>query len=99
MRLTRRNDNLMPFEAGGEVQLEHLSKKADCGQFVLTNHTKKRPHNLILGRFYDHQLYDLLELGVDRYIPLQAFGAAASHVQTDNKVAPQLKKPIQSIAS
>jgi hypothetical protein len=86
VRLTRKNAEVLPFEAGGEVKLEQFSSQTDCGQFVLASHTKKRPHNLILGRFYDHRLYDLLELGVDQYKSIKSFGAAASKVQLNNKV-------------
>ena len=86
MRLSRKNNDIMPFESGGEAKLEHFSQKTDCGQFVVANSTKKRPNNLILGRFYNHRIYDLLELGVEEFTPLQKFGSAASHVQTDNKV-------------
>jgi len=86
VRLTRKNAEVLPFEAGGEVKLEQFSAQTDCGQFVLATHTKKRPHNLILGRFYDNRLYDLLELGVEGYKSITSFGAAASKVQLNNKV-------------
>ncbi len=51
LKLSRKNDDMKPFEPGGETHLEHLARKADCGMFVLDSHTKKRPHNLILGRW------------------------------------------------
>ena len=86
MKYTRKNDDLLPFEAGGEAKLEHFASKTDCGQFVLASHTKKRPHNLILGRFFDHRLYDLLEVGVVNYRAIKSFGSAASAVQAENKV-------------
>jgi hypothetical protein len=50
LKLTRKNDSIRPFEAGAEVELEHLARRADAGIFVLDSHSKKRPHNLILGR-------------------------------------------------
>ncbi len=50
LKLSRKNDDMRPFELGGETHLEHLARKADCGMFVLDSHSKKRPHNLILGR-------------------------------------------------
>lgn len=87
MKYSRKNGDTLPFEAGGEVKLEQYASKADCGQFVLGNHTKKRPNNLILGRFYDGRVYDLLELGVESYKSIVTFGAASSTVQISNKVS------------
>ena len=31
VKLSRKNDNIRPFEAGGEVELEHLARRADTG--------------------------------------------------------------------
>ena len=32
VRLSRKNDNIRPFEAGGEVELEHLARRADTSK-------------------------------------------------------------------
>ncbi|KAJ6227147.1 brix domain containing protein [Anaeramoeba flamelloides] len=61
-KLTRKND-IVPFD--DETSLEFLCNKNDCGLFVLGSHTKKRPHNLVVGRVYDNHLYDMVEFGVD----------------------------------
>ena len=82
---TRRNADVRPFEPGGEASLEFFADKADCGAFCLASHSKKRPHNLTLGRFFDRRLLDLLELGVERFRPLKAFGAVGTGVQAGNK--------------
>ncbi|KAK9824979.1 hypothetical protein WJX81_002634 [Elliptochloris bilobata] len=82
---TRRNADVRPFEPGGEASLEFFADKADCGVFCLASHSKKRPHNLTLGRFFDRRLLDLLELGVEKFRPLKAFGAAGTAVQAGNK--------------
>lgn len=37
-------------------------------------------------RFFDHRLYDLLELGVEKYRGIREFAAAAASVQAGNKV-------------
>ena len=42
VKLTRKNDNARPFDSGGEVSLEFFARKADCSQFVLASHNKKR---------------------------------------------------------
>ncbi len=86
MRYTRRNDDARPFEAGGEARLESFARKSDCSLFALANSSKKRPHNLVLGRFYNYQLLDLLELGVEQHKSIAEFKAAASAVQVGNKV-------------
>ena len=42
------------------------------------------------GRFFDGRLYDVLELGVDKYTSIRDFGRAAE-VQIGNKVGRQPK--------
>lgn len=85
VKYTRKNDDVRPFEAGGDTNLEHFSQKTDSSLFALGNHSKKRPHNLVLGRFFDHRLHDVLELGVDRYKGIKEFAKAATAVQIGNK--------------
>jgi ribosome production factor 2 len=79
-----------PFEAGGEAPLEFFCNKSNCSVFVLGSHSKKRPHNLTLGRLYDFHLYDCLELGVEAHQAIRAFRGAGT-AQVGNKVggAPQ----------
>jgi len=66
-RLTRKNENVKPFEAGGEADLEFFAQKTDCALFMLGSHSKKRPHNLVLGRFFDGHLYDMVEVGIETF--------------------------------
>ncbi|CAI9279122.1 unnamed protein product [Lactuca saligna] len=67
VKYSRRNDNIRPFESGGETSLEFYSLKTDCSLFVYGSHSKKRPDNLVIGRTYDHHIYDLVELGVENF--------------------------------
>ncbi|XP_024081550.1 ribosome production factor 2 homolog [Cimex lectularius] len=53
--------------------LETLSKKSDSSLFFFGSHSKKRPNNLVIGRMYDHQVLDIVELGVDEYKGLKDF--------------------------
>ena len=62
LKLTRKNDDVLPFEAEGAARLEALSRRADAGLFVVGSHSKKRPHTLTLGRVFDGRLMDSLEL-------------------------------------
>ena len=47
------------------------------------SHSKKRPDNLILGRTYDHHIYDLVEVGVENYKSMESY-------VYDKKLAPKL---------
>ena len=58
-----------------------------AGLFVIDSHSKKRPHNLIFGRMFDHRLYDMLELGVENVRSIKSFGKAGVSVQAGNKVS------------
>jgi ribosome production factor 2 len=37
------------------------------------SHSKKRPDNLVIGRAYDHHIYDLVEVGVENFKPMESF--------------------------
>lgn len=86
VKFTRRNENVRPFEPGGDSSLEFYCHKSECGLFALGTHSKKRPHNLILGRVYDGHVYDAIELGVENYQGLKAFANAGTGAQLGNKV-------------
>lgn len=47
------------------------------------SHSKKRPDNLILGRMYDHHIYDLVEVGVENFKSTESF-------VYDKKLAPKM---------
>ncbi|CAL5022832.1 unnamed protein product [Urochloa decumbens] len=83
VKYTKKNDNIRPFESGGESSLEFFSLKTDCSLIVYGSHSKKRPNNLILGRTYDHHIYDLVEVGVENYKPMESY-------VYDKKLAPKL---------
>lgn len=76
-KLHRKNE-LLPFEAGGETHLENLARLNDCSLFSLVNHTKKRPHNLVLGRMFAHRILDMFEFGITNYVPAAALPALKS---------------------
>lgn len=68
--LSRKND-VLPFEDINS--LEFLASKNDCSLFALGSHTKRRPHNLILGRLFDGHLLDMFEFGVDSFTAIEEF--------------------------
>lgn len=47
------------------------------------SHSKKRPDNLVIGRTYDHHVYDLVEVGVENFKPMESF-------TYDKKLAPKV---------
>ncbi|CAL0317067.1 unnamed protein product [Lupinus luteus] len=82
VKYSRKNENIKPFESGGETSLEFFSLKTDCSIFVYGSHSKKRPDNLVIGRTYDHHIYDLVEVGVENFKPMESF-------TYDKKIAPK----------
>lgn len=67
---TKRND-IHPFT--DFKPLEHFSTKNDTSLIVLTNHSKKRPHNLTFIRMFDHQVMDMVEFGIKEFFPMAIF--------------------------
>lgn len=76
MKYSRKNDDIHPFEVGGEVQLEIHTNRSNCSLFALGSHSKKRPHNLVLGRMFDFRLYDAIEFGVTNFKPIREYPAS-----------------------
>ncbi|XP_062562669.1 ribosome production factor 2 homolog [Armigeres subalbatus] len=71
VRLMRRNNDVTLFEDA--TPLEQLAKSNDCHLFMFGSSSKKRPNNLILGRIYDEQVLDMVELGISNFKSLQDF--------------------------
>jgi len=63
--------DFLPFE--NTTDLEKMCKKYDASLFAFGSHNKKRPHNIILGRMFDHSVLDLIELGIEKYKGLEDF--------------------------
>ncbi|KAF3441718.1 hypothetical protein FNV43_RR15633 [Rhamnella rubrinervis] len=83
VKYSRKNADIRPFESGGETSLEFFSLKTDCSIFVFGCHSKKRPDNLVIGRTYDHHVYDLVEVGVENFKSMESF-------TYDRKLAPKV---------
>ncbi|KAF2351153.1 Brix domain [Trinorchestia longiramus] len=66
-----RKNSILPFEEG--EKLERLSKTKDTSLFALTSHSKKRPNNVIFGRLFNHQILDMVELGISDWRALETF--------------------------
>ncbi|ORX55607.1 ribosome production factor 2 [Hesseltinella vesiculosa] len=62
IHFTKKNE-LRPFE--DEEKLEFFSTKNDASLIVVGSHQKKRPHNLTFVRMFNHQVMEMIELGID----------------------------------
>uniref|UniRef100_A0A8C6EKZ9 Ribosome production factor 2 homolog n=1 Tax=Microcebus murinus TaxID=30608 RepID=A0A8C6EKZ9_MICMU len=63
--LYKKKNITRPFE--DQTSLEFFSKKSDCSLFLFGSHNKKRPNNLVIGRMYDYQVLDMIELGIEKF--------------------------------
>uniref|UniRef100_A0A6U3STN6 Ribosome production factor 2 homolog n=1 Tax=Ditylum brightwellii TaxID=49249 RepID=A0A6U3STN6_9STRA len=66
-KLLNKNNQIVPFDDEGQLSLEFLTTKNDCSLFAIASSNKKRPNNLVMGRTFDHQVLDMVELGILRY--------------------------------
>ena len=66
-----RKNEVRPFEDISNV--EFLCNKNNAAFFILANHSKKRPHNLTIGRVFNESMLDMIEFGVDNYKPISSF--------------------------
>lgn len=66
---------LHPFEGGkDEASLEFLAQRKDAAFALMATHSKKRPHTLLLTRFFDGRVMDMVELGISNFQSIQAIG-------------------------
>jgi len=82
---TKRNMT-RPFEDPSSV--EFLCKANDASLFSYVSHSKKRPQNLVLGRLFDFQILDMIEMSVDSttFKPMSVFeGKRQAVVRIDSK--------------
>lgn len=67
----KKKNIMRPFE--DQTSIEFFSNKGDCSLFMFGSHSKKRPHNLVVGRLFDHHILDMIELGVGSFKSLDKF--------------------------
>lgn len=61
----RKKNILRPFE--DQSSLEFFGKKSDASLFLFGSHNKKRPHNLVFGRFFNFEILDMYEVGISKF--------------------------------
>lgn len=69
-KLTRSND-ITPFDDTSSLQF--LVDRNDCSLFMFGSSSKKRPDNLVLGRIFEQELLDMVELGIKEYRAMAEF--------------------------
>lgn len=53
--------------------ISRLCYKKDAALFGVGSHSKKRPHNIILGRIFNYNILDMIELGAEQYKSMAEF--------------------------
>lgn len=69
--MMQKKNDIVPFE--DVTTIEKFSSKLNAPLFIFGSHNKKRPHNLVFGRMYEHTLLDMMEFGIENYKSLKEF--------------------------
>ncbi|KAK3828265.1 MAG: Brix domain-containing protein [Benniella sp.] len=77
INFTKKNE-IHPFE--DQSNLQFLAQKNDASLFIIGTHSKKRPHTLTFARMFDHQLLDMIEVHVEKGIPMKDFKTPKSAI-------------------
>lgn len=60
-----------PFEDASS--LEFWANKNDASLFIVGQSTKKRPNGMTFVRMFDNRVLDMLEVGVENFVSMNAF--------------------------
>jgi len=74
----KKRNAIHPFEDA--TSLEFLTNKSNCSLFVHGSHSKKRPNNLTFGRVFDFNILDMIEVHVEKFIPIEDFKGPAWNI-------------------
>ncbi|CAD5117280.1 DgyrCDS6068 [Dimorphilus gyrociliatus] len=69
--LYKKKNITRPFEDTSSV--EFFSQRSDSSLLLFGSHSKKRPHNLVFGRFFDYHILDMAEFGVEKFKGMSEF--------------------------
>jgi len=82
-KLLSKKNVIVPFD--DQQSLEFLTTKNDCSLFALASHNKKRPNNLVMGRTFDQQVLDMVELGIRRFKSMADYGGTVAKKRIGSK--------------
>jgi ribosome production factor 2 len=86
VKLLARTNPIVPFNGvAGQQSLEFLMTKNDAALFAMGSHNKKRPNNLVVGRTFDRQLLDMVELGIVYFKSMQDYGGTVFKKRVGSK--------------
>jgi ribosome production factor 2 len=54
----------------------------DTSLFVFGTHSKKHPGSLIFGRLFDHQLLDMVEMSIKKFVSSSTFNVSRQAYST-----------------
>jgi len=83
--LSKKNQIVAFDDIGGQRSLEFLTTKNDSALFALASTNKKRPNNLVMGRTFDNQILDMVELGILRYKSIKDYGGSVPKKRIGSK--------------
>lgn len=83
--LSKKNKIVAFDDIEGQQSLEFLTTKNDSALFALASTNKKRPNNLVMGRTFDHQILDMVELGIHRFKSIQDYGGSVPKKRVGSK--------------
>ena len=66
-----KKNTVRPFEDASS--LEFWAQKNDASLFVVGQSTKKRPDGMVFVRMFDSRVLDMMEVGVDNFVPMNDF--------------------------
>ncbi|KAI5951417.1 RPF2 [Candida jiufengensis] len=69
-KFSKKNE-IRPFEDSSE--LEFFAERNDASLMVFSSNNKKRPNTLIFTRFFNHKVYDMIELMIINHKLIQDF--------------------------
>ena len=66
-----KSNSIHPFENANSIAF--WSQKNDASLFLIGLHSKKRPNNLVFARTFDHEVMDMLEVGIEMVKSMSEF--------------------------